>query len=92
MFKLIWDFLTFWSRLSIKYSRIASNPDLREKSVQFGVESIVSSIFGAVIIVLCALGVSALMSESALGIIFAVLLIMCALVPRGPLPFRVLSR
>ena len=80
MLRAIWDFLTFWSRLSTKYNRIASDPELREKSICFGVEAILSSIFGAVIIVLCAFGVSALMSDSALGIIFAVLLIIVAVV------------
>lgn len=80
MFKAIWDFLTFWSRLSTKYNRIASDPELREKSVSFGVQSIISTIFGAAIIVLCALGVSALMGGSVLGIILAVLLAIVAVV------------
>ncbi|MDE5601594.1 MAG: hypothetical protein K2J16_03755 [Clostridia bacterium] len=80
MFKAIWDFLTFWSRLSTKYNRIASDPELREKSICFGVESIVSSILGAVIIVLCALGISALVNGSTLGIIFVVLLAIVAVV------------
>ena len=80
MFKAIWDFLTYWSRLSTKYNRIASDPELREKSICFGVESIVSSIFGAVIIALCALGISALVNGSTLGIIFVVLLAIVAVV------------
>ncbi|MBD5091862.1 MAG: hypothetical protein HDT36_00565 [Clostridiales bacterium] len=80
MFRAIWNFLTFWSRLSTKYNRIASDPELREKSICFGVESIVSSIFGAVIIALCTLGISALIGGSTLGIIFIVLLVIVAVV------------
>ena len=80
MFKATWSFLTFWSQLSTKYARIASNPEQREKSICFGVESIASTIFGAIIIVLCAFGVSALISGSALGVILAVLLVIVALV------------
>ena len=80
MLRAIWDFLTFWSRLSTKYNRIASDPELREKSVCFGVESIVSSIFGAVIIALCAFGISALIGDSTLGIILVVLLAIVSVV------------
>ena len=36
MLRAIWDFLMFWSRLSTKYNRIASDPELREKSVCIG--------------------------------------------------------
>lgn len=84
MLKFIMDFLTFWSKLSTDYGRIASDPERRAKSVRFGVQSILSSVFGAAVVLLCALGVSSLMSDTdgmkALGIVFAALLALIALV------------
>ena len=73
--KGFWQFFMYFSNLSLWYNRIANDPEKREKSTYFGVRSIISSLVGAIIIILCAFGISALMNnENVLTIVFIVLL------------------
>ena len=73
--KGFWQFFLYFNHLSVWYNRIVNDPDKREKSVYFGARSIISSLVGAIIIILCAFGISALMNnENALTVVFMVLL------------------
>ena len=73
--KGFWQFFMYFNHLSVWYNRIVNDPDKREKSVYFGVRSIISSLVGAIIIILCAFGISALINnENALTVVFMVLL------------------
>ena len=72
------QFLMYFSNLSTRYQIIMNSPERREKSVYFGVRSILSSIFGAIIVILCAFGISALMdNDNILSIVFIILLALC---------------
>lgn len=85
MLKALWNFLTFWSRLSTSYTLIANDPEKREKSVRFGVQSIICSILGAALITLCMFGVATTTRgssslEGLVGIVVAAFLVLIAVV------------
>ena len=76
--KGIGQFIMYFTNISARYNRIANDPERKDKSVYFGVRSIISSIIGAIIVVLCAFGISALMdSDSIVSIVFIVILALC---------------
>ncbi|MCM1305930.1 MAG: hypothetical protein NC037_06180 [Bacteroides sp.] len=77
----LWELIMFNTHLKIRYQRICENPEKREKSVYFGVLSILFSIIGAVIVALCAFGISSLMdNDNLLSIVFIVILALCILI------------
>ena len=73
-------FLMYFSNLGASYKRISNDPEKKDKSVYFGIRSILSSIFGAIIVVLCAFGISALMdTDNIVSIVIIVVLVLCML-------------
>lgn len=76
--KGFWKLIMYFSTLSMWYNRIISDPEKREKSVYFGVQSIITSIVGAVMVILCAFGVSALLKSDS-GIVAMVFIVLLAL-------------
>ncbi len=79
--KNFWNFIMYFTNMSVRYDRIVSDPNRREKSVWFGVQSLVASLFGAAVIILCAFGISALMKEdNIVTLVFIILLVVIMLV------------
>ena len=76
--KGFWKLIMYFSTLSMWYNRIISDPEKREKSVYFGVQSIITSIVGATMVILCAFGVSALLRSDG-GIVAIVFIALLAL-------------
>ena len=73
--KTLRNLIMYFNNLSIRYSNIIADPERRENSKYFGIISIINSILGAVIVALCAFGISALMeNDSIVSIVFIVLL------------------
>lgn len=84
--KTLFKMFTFWVNLKVRYETIAKDPERKEKSVYFGVRSIISSIFSAIVIALSIWGIfacfNALNTDSfnmILAWIFIVLLAVIAL-------------
>ncbi len=57
--KGIFKVLNFWANLRFRYDTIAKDPERKEKSIYFGVRSIISSIFSAIVIALSVWGIFA---------------------------------
>ncbi len=63
MLRQLVDFLNFWSRINVKYRLLNSDEDRRDTSVRLGVSSVLYSVFGVLIVGLCAFGFLAVWSH-----------------------------